>query len=191
MPTDIELGRRRARAAALLELSLPGSAYLYQGEELGLDEVEDIPEALLQDPTWERSGHRVRGRDGCRVPLPWSGEATPFGFGVDADPWLPQPARWATLTAEAQAADPGSMLNLYRAALALRRERADFRSDDLAFHPLDGGDVLAFTRGTGTVVVVNFGAEPIELPAGEVLLTSIDLIDGKLPQDATAWVAVP
>lgn len=191
MPTDIELGRRRARAAALLELALPGSAYIYQGEELGLDEVEDIPEELLQDPTWERSGHRVRGRDGCRVPLPWSGQAAPFGFGVDADPWLPQPAHWEELTAEAQAADPGSVLNLYRAALALRRERADFRTDDLTFHPLDGGDVLAFTRGTGTVVVVNFGAEPIELPAGEVLLTSIDLVDGRLPSDATAWVAVP
>ena len=189
MPTDLELGRRRARAAALLEFSLPGSAYIYQGEELGLEEVEDIPEALLQDPAWERSGHRVRGRDGCRVPLPWSGGVAPFGFGVDAAPWLPQPAHWDEFTVEAQDVDPGSMLNLYRAALALRRERADFRSDDMAPHGLDGGDVIAFTRGSGTVVVVNFGAQPVELPAGEVLLTSVDLVDGKLPQDATAWVA--
>ncbi len=189
MPTDLELGRRRARAAALLEFSLPGSAYIYQGEELGLEEVEDIPEALLQDPAWERSGHRVRGRDGCRVPLPWSGGVAPFGFGVDAAPWLPQPAHWDEFTVEAQDVDPGSMLNLYRAALALRRERADFRSDDMAPHGLDGGDVIAFTRGSGTVVVVNFGAQPVELPSGEVLLTSLDLVDGKLPQDATAWVA--
>ncbi len=189
MPTDLELGRRRARAAALLEFSLPGSAYIYQGEELGLEEVEDIPEALLQDPAWERSGHRVRGRDGCRVPLPWSGGVAPFGFGVDAAPWLPQPAHWDEFTVEAQDVDPGSMLNLYRAALALRRERADFRSDDMAPHGLDGGDVIAFTRGSGTVVVVNFGAQPVELPSGEVLLTSLDLVDGKLPQDASAWVA--
>ena len=79
--TDVELGRRRARAAVLLELALPGSAYVYQGDELGLEEVEDLPEEVLQDPTWERSGHTVRGRDGCRVPLPWSGEAAPFGSG--------------------------------------------------------------------------------------------------------------
>ena len=190
MPTDIDLGRRRARAAALLEFALPGGAYIYQGEELGLDEVEDIPEELLQDPAWERSGHRVRGRDGCRVPLPWSGEAPPFGFGLDASPWLPQPARWADLTAEKQDADPASTLNLYRAALKLRRERADFRTDALAFHAVDGGDVLAFTRGSGTVAVVNFGAEPVELPAGEVLLSSVDLVDGRLPSDAAVWLAV-
>lgn len=190
MPTDLAVGRRRARAAALLELALPGSAYIYQGEELGLEEVEDIPEHLLQDPAWERSGHRVRGRDGCRVPLPWSGAASPFGFGVDAEPWLPMPAHWAGLTAEAQAADATSMLTLYRTALRLRRERGDFRTDALAFHPLDGGDVLAFTRGDGTLVVVNFGADPVTLPAGEVLLASADLADAKLPSDATVWLAV-
>ncbi|MDO5535185.1 MAG: glycoside hydrolase family 13 protein [Propionibacteriaceae bacterium] len=190
MPTDLELGRRRARAAALLELALPGGAYIYQGEELGLDEVEDLPESLLQDPTWERSGHRIRGRDGCRVPLPWSGGVAPFGFGTDAAPWLPQPARWASLTAEKQDGDPASMLTLYRSALRLRRERGDFRGGDFAFHGLDGGDVLAFTRGSQTLVVVNFGSTPIELPAGEVLLSSVDLVEGRLPSDATVWLAV-
>lgn len=188
MPTDIALGRRRARAAALLELALPGGAYIYQGEELGLDEVEDIPEALLQDPTWVRSGHRIRGRDGCRVPLPWSGDAAPFGFGTDAEPWLPQPARWAELTADKQDADPASTLNLYRAALRLRRSRRDFRDGGFAWHEADGGDVLAFTRGS-TLVVVNFG-EPVALPAGEVLLTSSPLVDGLLPADAAAWIAL-
>ncbi len=190
MPTDLELGRRRARAAALLELALPGSAYIYQGEELGLEEVEDLPEALLQDPAWERSGHTVRGRDGCRVPLPWSGGVAPFGFGVDAAPWLPQPAAWGERTAEKQDADPASTLNLYRAALKLRRERPDFRTDALEFHEADGGDVLAFVRGSGTLVVVNFGADPVDLPAGEVLLTSVGLIDGRLPSDAAAWLSI-
>lgn len=187
-PTDIELGRRRARAAALLELALPGGAYIYQGEELGLPEVEDLPEEVLDDPTWERSGHRVRGRDGCRVPLPWSGSATPFGFGSQVEPWLPQPADWAALTAQAQAGDPDSTLSLYRTALQLRRERPEFRHGDLRW--LDSAeDVLAFQRGEALAVVVNFGAEPIELPDGEVLLTSAALEDGRLPQDATAWLA--
>ena len=120
--TDIELGRKRARAAVLLELALPGGAYVYQGDELGLDEVEDLPDDVLQDPIWERSNHTSRGRDGCRVPIPWSGEAPPFGFGsADAPPWLPQPDRWATVTAAAQDPDPASHLNLYRAVLAERR----------------------------------------------------------------------
>ncbi len=95
VPTDLELGRRRARAAALLELALPGGAYIYQGDELGLPEVEDLPEDVLDDPTWERSGHTVRGRDGCRVPIPWSAREPPFGFGPgNGQPWLPQPADW-------------------------------------------------------------------------------------------------
>ena len=97
-PADLELGRQRARAAVLLTLGLPGGAYVYQGEELGLDEVEDLPDEALEDPTWERSGHTDRGRDGCRVPVPWSGDAPPYGFspaGATAPPWLPQPAGWA------------------------------------------------------------------------------------------------
>ncbi len=115
---DLALGTYRARAAALLLLALPGSAFLYQGEELGLPEVEDLPESALQDPIWRRSGHTVRGRDGCRVPLPWSGSEPPFGFGPDGSvPWLPQPAAWTSLTADAQADDPASMLSLYREAL--------------------------------------------------------------------------
>ncbi len=189
IPTDVELGRRRARAAALLELSLPGGAYVYQGEELGLPEVEDIPEDLLDDPTWERSGRRLRGRDGCRVPMPWSGQASPFGFGTDAQPWLPQPAAWADLTAEKQASDPGSTLSLYRAALALRRARPEFRTGELSWLDL-GADVVAFQRGDALAVVVNFGSAPVSLPAGEVLLTSAPLVEGLLPLDATTWIAL-
>lgn len=187
MPTDLALGRRRARAAALLELALPGGAYIYQGEELGLDEIEDLPETVLQDPVWERSGHTVRGRDGCRVPLPWSGQAAPFGFSADADPWLPMPAHWAELTVEAQAADPDSTLTLYRRALHLRRTLGSLRSDDFAWSTADGSDVLAFCRGD-VLVVVNFGAETVALPAGEVLVASADVTEGVLPSDAAAWL---
>ncbi len=121
---DLALGTRRARAAILLSLALPGSSYLYQGEELGLWEVEDIPDELIADPIWDRTGHLVRGRDGCRVPLPWAADEPGFGFGrndlagsAGPGPWLPQPAAWRELAVDAQTGDPGSMLELYRAAL--------------------------------------------------------------------------
>ncbi len=120
METDPVLGERRARAAALLAMALPGGLYVYQGEELGLPEVEDLPDNLLQDPLWARSGGTDRGRDGCRVPIPWSGKEPPFGFGAGT-PWLPQPADWKNLTVESQQADQNSMLALYRDGLKLRR----------------------------------------------------------------------
>ena len=189
-PTDIELGRRRARAAALLMLALPGCVYLYQGEELGLDEVEDLPESLLQDPTWLRSGHTIRGRDGCRVPLPWSGTAPPFGFGPNGTaPWLPQPTAWRTATMEAQAGDPASFLELYRTALRLRREHLGFRGSGLAWLP-SPPSVLRFDRPGGLEVVVNLGSEPIELPGGRPVLLSSEPLpdDGRLPRDAAVWL---
>jgi alpha-glucosidase len=181
-PTDRALGVRRARAAALLAMALPGAVYIYQGEELGLPEVEDLPDDLRQDPIWSRSGHTDPGRDGCRVPLPWSGDEPPFGFG--GDPWLPQPPGWKDLTAEAQEADPGSMLNLYRDALALRREHLGDGS--LTWLPSDDG-VLAFTRDSGLTCVVNLGAGPVPL-TGEVLLASGPLPGGLLPPDTAAWL---
>lgn len=195
---DLALGRRRARAAALLLLGLPGSAYLYQGEELGLEEVEDLPDHLRQDPVHHRSGGTVPGRDGCRVPLPWSGTAAPFGFGpAGSEPWLPQPAGWAALTAEAQEGDPSSMLALYRRALTVRRTHAGFAGTGFAWVGGDGeaaGDgrddrdeVVAFARDAGVVVILNLGPEPVELP-GAVLLTSAPLADGLLASDAAAWV---
>ncbi|MCG5218528.1 glycoside hydrolase family 13 protein [Streptosporangium sp. KLBMP 9127] len=183
--TDLELGRRRARAAALLAMALPGSVYVYQGEELGLPEVDDIPDELRQDPMWNRSGHTVPGRDGCRVPLPWSGSAPPYGFST-GEPWLPQPAAWKELTTEAQETDPGSMLALYRAGLRIRAECLG----DGSLTWLDLGDgVLAFTRESGLTCVVNLGPAPVALPPDrEVLLTSgpVD-VDG-LPADTAAWL---
>ncbi len=211
MPTDAALGLRRARAAALLELALPGGAYVYQGEELGLDEVEDLPDDVLQDPSWERSGHTVRGRDGCRVPLPWSGDRPPFGFSgpssapdapgdvpagtpadVPAGTWLPQPERWAGRTAADQEGDPASTLSLYRRALAERQANPALGAGALAWHPLDGGDVLAFTRGEHFCCVVNFSADGVRLPEGsEVLVCSdADAADGVLPGHAAAWLRI-
>jgi alpha-glucosidase len=192
VPADLELGLRRARAAALLELSLPGGAYIYQGDELGLPEVEDLPEDVLDDPIWERSGHTVRGRDGCRVPMPWSGTAPPFGFGPGrGQPWLPQPTGWRQLTVEAQDGDPSSHLSLYRAALQLRRSHPALGDGRLRW-VLAPDDVLCFDRDPGFRCVVNFGAAPCELPEhDEVLLTSLPLEDGaKLPSDAAAWLSV-
>ncbi|MGZ9160257.1 MAG: glycoside hydrolase family 13 protein [Candidatus Limnocylindrales bacterium] len=192
-PTDLALGRRRARAALLLMLALPGSVYLYQGEELGLEEVEDLPDALLQDPAWERSGHTIRGRDGCRVPLPWSGTASPFGFGpADSAPWLPQPAAWRDLTIDAQQGDPRSFLRLYVMALRMRHEHPGVRGDGMAWLP-SAASVLHLRRPAGLEVVVNLASEPIELPSGSsvVLASSPVPDDGWLPGDTAVWLEQP
>ncbi|MFE8943061.1 glycoside hydrolase family 13 protein [Streptomyces sp. NPDC007856] len=192
-PLDLDLGTRRARAAALLMLALPGGAYVYQGEELGLPEVEDLPEAVLQDPVWERSGHTDRGRDGCRVPIPWSGRTAPYGFspeGASAAPWLPQPADWAARTVEAQTGDETSMLELYRTALRRRREHPALGDGTLTWLDAPAG-VLAFRRDPGFVCVVNLSTEPYPLPDHTaVLLTSEPLEGGRLAPDQAAWLAV-
>ena len=186
-PTDLVLGTRRARAMALLMLGLPGVAYVYQGDELGLWEVEDIPEELLQDPAWERSGHTIRGRDGARVPIPWFGDAPSFGFGPPGSkPWLPQPAEWRRVTVEAQRADPESMLNLYQTALRLRQEDPGFGDDVL--HWLDAPEgVLLFERGHGLRCAVNLSRQPFPVPAGSEILVSSAPVDGYLPTDAATW----
>jgi alpha-glucosidase len=192
-PSDLLLGTRRARAAALLTFSLPGAVYLYQGDELGLPEVEDLPEELLQDPMWERSGRTNRGRDGCRVPLPWSGDAAPFGYGPEGSaPWLPQPAEWKNLTAETQGGDPGSMLALYRTALRQRRAEPALGTDGLTWLP-SPGRVLCFRRGDGpaaVTVIVNLSAGPVPLPSGhQILLASAaPAPGGMLPPDTAVWL---
>jgi alpha-glucosidase len=190
-PTDLALGTRRARAATLLSLALPGTVYLYQGEELGLFEVEDIPPELRQDPVFKRTNGESPGRDGCRVPLPWSGDAPPFGFSppdAAAPPWLPQPAAWRQYTVEAESAEPGSMLSLYRSALAIRRAQPSTVDESLDWLPAPDG-VLAFRRGEDFVCVVNLSAGPVPLPEHEaVLLASGPLEDGALPTDTAAWL---
>ncbi|WP_329446104.1 alpha-amylase family glycosyl hydrolase [Streptomyces canus] len=187
-PTDLALGTRRARAAALLMLTLPGGAYIYQGEELGLYEVEDLPESALQDPTWERSGHTVRGRDGCRVPLPWTGETPPFGFGtfLAAAPWLPQPDDWKSYTAEANQADRTSMLQLYRSALRLRRSTPGLRGEEFRWLDSPPGTLL-FERGNGLLCAVNLSDGPTPLPDATSPLLASGPLDkaGLLPPDTT------
>ncbi len=180
---DADLGLERARAATLLVLALPGSVYLYQGEELGLPEVHDLPLDALDDPTWRRSGHTKKGRDGCRVPIPWTVGGDSFGFGPDGS-WLPQPTDWGQLSVESQEGVPGSTLELYRAALRLRGEHLSGEG----FEWLDwGAECLAFRRN-GVGVVVNLGAEPVPIPDGEILLSSADVAGGALPPDTAVWV---
>ncbi|MUN38791.1 glycoside hydrolase family 13 protein [Actinomadura litoris] len=180
----IELAR--ARAALLLLLALPGSAYLYQGEELGLPEVTDLPDEARQDPIFKRGGGR--GRDGCRVPLPWSGRAEPFGFSPDgARPWLPMPRDWASLTAEAQRSDPSSTLSFYRRALTLRRDLAGGLPESLEW--LDSSEPALFFRRGRLTFALNCGENPVRLPAGRPLLTSIPLYGDLLPGNSAAWLA--
>jgi alpha-glucosidase len=192
-PVDLVLGLRRARAALLLTLGLPGSTYLYQGEELGLPEVVDLPEEVLADPIWERSDHKVRGRDGCRVPIPWARSGPSLGFGSGM-PWLPQPPHWDELSVEAQQGVEGSTLELYRAALALRREEPAFGDGRLRW--LDSpASTLAFERrdeegGSRVLCVVNLATTSIPVSSyGEVLLASGPRsVDGSLPPDTAAWL---
>jgi alpha-glucosidase len=172
-------------------LALPGGAYIYQGEELGLPEVEDLPEEVLQDPTWAQSGRTERGRDGCRVPIPWSGDEPPYGFspdGAEAPPWLPQPRSWAALTVKSQTGDEASTLELYRRALKIRRQHAALGDGSLRWLEAPAG-VIAFARDPGFVCIVNLSDDPATLPDGaERLLTSGPLTDlGELPANTAAW----
>ncbi|MBM2617324.1 alpha-glucosidase [Actinoplanes sp. LDG1-06] len=191
-PTEVDpvAGLRRARAATLLLLALPGSAYLYQGEELGLPEVTDLPPEVRQDPAFHRATGQDGYRDGCRVPLPWSGTTAPYGFGPDSGPsWLPQPASWASLSVEAQDGVPGSTLSMYREALALRRKTLTGAAT-LTWQPGPTG-ILSFTRGDGFACTVNMTGAPVAIdPPGTLLLASGPVEGGVLPPDTTAWWSV-
>ncbi|RFA16708.1 alpha-amylase [Subtercola boreus] len=188
---DPVAGVRRARAASAVMLALPGSAYIYQGEELGLPESIDLPDAARQDPTWFRTHGERYGRDGCRVPIPWEADAPSYGFGPADAAWLPQPEGWDEYARDSQSGVPGSTLELYKLALALRGEndlgfgRVEWL-DDLGF----GSDVLAFRNG-GVTVIANTGTTPVELPLeglGELLLTSAPVDEAVLPADTTVWL---
>lgn len=181
-----EVGLRRARAATTLMLALPGSAYLYQGEELGLPEVIDLPDEARQDPTWFRTKGERYGRDGCRVPLPWTSEGPAYGFNTSGESWLPQPTEWAGLARDAQRDDPESTLTLYKNLLAERRARG------LGAGVLDwvdgfGPDVIAFRNGSITAVA-NLSDKPIELPSGRIVVSSGPLTDRMLPVDQAVWL---
>ncbi|MQA83662.1 MAG: DUF3459 domain-containing protein [Streptosporangiales bacterium] len=185
------LGLRRARAALLTTLALPGSAYLYQGEELGLPEVTDLPEEALQDPIWRRSGYTQRGRDGCRVPIPWSGARPPYGFSLDGTrPWLPMPEDWGELSVAAQDRDPDSTLSFYRRALRIRREHPALGDGTLRWLEAPK-DTLVFARDPGLVCVLNCGENPVRLPDHRrVLLASSPLDGDRLSGNGAVWLAM-
>jgi alpha-glucosidase len=185
---DRGFGIRRARAAILLMLALPGSAYLYQGEELGLHEVGDLPRELLQDPVFGRSGGTDKGRDGCRVPLPWTTGGPSFGFGT-GPARLPQPAWFGPLSVQAQEHDSTSTLVLYRQALSWRGKLQ--AAESLEWMPGTSGQVLHFGRPGGWRSVTNFGSGPVPLPLGTVIVASAPLDGGQLPPDTTAWLLLP
>ncbi|MRG59599.1 alpha-glucosidase [Agromyces sp. CFH 90414] len=211
-PSDRAKGLARARAAAMLAAFLPGSLYVYQGDELGLPEVEDLPDALRQDPMHHRSGGVDPGRDGCRVPLPWTRAGASLGFSPTGAAWLPQPADWAGLSVEAQAADGASTLSLYRRMLRLRRElfrdrvagaaEATGAADaaeaagaagaadrsELAWTEHPDADVIALRRGD-VLHLTNLGSAPVALPAHRRLLLASGPTTGKeLPADTSAWL---
>ncbi len=187
---DEELGLRRGRAATAVVLALPGSTYLYQGEELGLPEHTTLPDEVRQDPSFRRREGAVSGRDGCRVPLPWEADAPAFGFSPTGRSWLPQPESFARYAADRQRGVPGSTLELYRSMLRLRRELG-LGAGHLEWDDGFGPDALAFrtTGASGRVLVVaNLGPDPVALPAGAVVLATGDLDGGRVPTDTTVWV---
>ncbi|WP_194924257.1 glycoside hydrolase family 13 protein [Catenulispora pinisilvae] len=192
-PVDHALGERRARAAMQLINALPGGTYVYQGEELGLPEVEDLPPEAWQDPSRHHGGHDGPVRDGCRVPLPWSGDAAPFGFspaGATAAPWLPQPAEWKNRTAAAEEQDPHSTLSHYRALLRIRREwlrRGLGDGTPLEWLAAPSG-VLAFRRGE-VLYYANLSEAPVALPAGYRVLIGSEAVEGAvLGVDVAVWL---
>ena len=186
-PIDDVLGRRRARAAAHVMLSLPGAAYIYQGEELGLPEVVDIDPAERQDPTFSRTEGQRLGRDGCRVPIPWEQASPAFGYSDSGASWITQPPVFGELARDAQAADPHSFLSLYTHLLAERKAHG-LGSGDLIWNDSGREDVLSYTVN-GISVYVNFGAEPYDLPAGKIVSASEHGVTTRLEADQAAWVA--
>ena len=183
---DPALGLRRARAATLMVLALPGSAYIYQGEELGLPEVADLPADSLQDPIWHRTNHTLKGRDGCRIPLPWTISGTSHGFGSNGT-WLPQPSWFGEYSVERQQTQPHSTLRLYRDAL---RQRKALQTTDstVTWQNVDNHNLLHYRRSNGWECVVNFSDLPQPLPPGETIISSQPVTDRALPPNTTAWL---
>ncbi|MHA7282004.1 alpha-amylase family glycosyl hydrolase [Arthrobacter sp. TMS2-4] len=186
-------GAQRARAGLLAVLGLPGGAYIYQGQELTLPEV-DVPLEARADPMWTRGGV---SRDGARVPLPWTvAPENAFGFSPPgaSEPWLPAPAGWGSRSVEAHQAREDSTLQLVRTALALRKqltEKEVLSSDDDGTWRVEGGGLLVCERGDRFLVAVAMGDAPASVPDGDVVLASAPLTpEGLLPPNAAAWVLV-
>jgi alpha-glucosidase len=180
-------GTQRARAMALVLLGLPGVVYLYNGAELGLPNVT-LPDWAIQDPTYFRSGGQKRGRDGCRVPLPWQGAEPPFGFSPGTSTWLPMPAEWAKLTVERQLEDADSTLSLYRQAIELRKTHQAFSGGELEWYGAPAGCFAYRRKGGRLVCVLNASDVSVPLPAGDILLASGPVTDRRLPPNTAVWL---
>jgi alpha-glucosidase len=181
-------GVRRARAMALVQLGLPGVVYLFNGEELGLPDV-DLPDWAIQDTRWARTGGARPTRDRSRVPLPWESAAPPFGFSTASHSWLPMPPEWSALTVEAQLEDPGSMLSLYRQAIELRTTHQAFTGDALEWYGAPPGCFAYRRKGGGLICALNTTSAPVPVPPYEPLLASGPLEAGRLPPDTAVWLA--
>jgi alpha-glucosidase len=204
---DIELGQKRARAAAMFIMALPGCTYIYQGEELGLYEVADLKPEDLQDPNWKRNVvfkpqrvffkkqgktitgvaeiHIEKGRDGCRVPLPWTPKGISFGFG-SGKAHLPQPLGYGPLSVQSQSKVKGSTLDVYRTALKLRKKLQT--TEEFEWIATGDAQVLHLSRKNGWHCITNFNGPDFTLPAGEILHSSSPLKGRKLPKDTTVWM---
>ena len=183
---DVALGLKRGRAASAMMLALPGVTYMYQGEELGLPEAVDIPDDKRQDPTFFRTAGQSYGRDGCRVPIPWEADATNFGFGPAGEPWLPQPAVYRGYARDLQEGDPFSTLELYKSALAIRKNRA-LGEGELEWIEGTPENILGFRNGDVSVFI-NYSTENFTLPEGEIILDSADCSAGVLAPASAVWM---
>lgn len=182
---DEGLGLRRARAATMLELALPGSAYIYQGEELGLPDHTTLPHEYRQDPAWFQSNHEELGRDGCRIPLPWDADAPGMGFSPTGKTWLPQPEGYASYAATQQRGVEGSTLELYRRLLRLRKELG-LGAGSLTW--LDAPEGVLMFDNAGVQVIVNVSGSPVPVPAGREVLVVSHPVEGEIPADTAAWL---
>jgi len=178
-----EAGLARAKAMTLVLFALPGAVFLYNGEELGLPSVD------LPDWAWDNAGRAAdRDLDGSRIPIPWEGEAPPFGFTEARAGWLPMPNEWGPLTVEAQLEDAGSMLSLYRQAIEVRRSHPGFAGDEVEWYGAPPGCFAFRRKGGGLVCALNTSGALVPLPEGEILASSAPLQDGQLPPDASVWL---
>ena len=194
---DLALGLRRHRAMLLYVAALPGAFYLYQGEEMGLPEWLDLPDDRREDPVFLRTGGKEKGRDGCRVPLPWSSDpTTSFGFStppVTGAPWLPQPTWWGDFNMAEHDGVFGSVLELYREVLAKRREidKASELIWMLHDDPAFADDVVAFRRGT-VLVVMNVTSRDVKIPESVIGSASVwarsEPVSGNvIPANSAVW----
>jgi alpha-glucosidase len=169
-------------------LALPGGAYIYQGEELGLPEHTTIDGNFRQDPTYFRTkGERV-GRDGCRVPIPWEADAPAFGFSPTGESWLPQPDLYKSYARDLQEGVQGSTLELYKSLLAHRKNLGLGLGDLKWVEKYCSDNSLGYQNGN-VLVIANFEGAPIELPAGEVLVSTQSDISAKvLQKNQAVWI---